>query len=214
MTAKLLSSQSILTALALSLPLSTEALALEPSFDCSKSDSDVEDAICQSDDLAELDLELTRLYGLARKGPNLGNRKAELASAQKSWVASRNECWKSSLGIDVCTANAYAFRIAELREGYADARAEDGASDGPYAYRCDGLDALVGATFVQTSSPRVVLSWLDQGMVLPLVEAGSGSKFASDIWDGGDALFWTKGEEAFFAAPGGPELTCLQTPLD
>jgi membrane-bound inhibitor of C-type lysozyme len=133
--------------------------------------------------------------------------------SQRSWIRSRNECWKSSLGLETCTANSYAFRIAELREGYSDARAEPGASDGPFAYRCDGLDALVGATFVQTSTPMVVLSWLDRSLVLPLVRSASGAKYASDIWDEGRSLFWTKGEEAIFAEPGGSELKCLVTPI-
>ncbi len=122
-----------------------EAGAIEPTFDCSKSDSDVEDAICANSDLAELDVELSRLYKLALNGPHLGNREAELVESQRSWIRSRNECWKSSLGIKTCTVNSYAFRIAELREGYSDARSEEGASLGPFAYRCDGLDAILGA---------------------------------------------------------------------
>ena len=190
-----------------------QAQAVEPTFDCTKTDSDVEDAICASSELAELDVELARLYRLALKGPHLGNREAELMESQRSWIRSRNECWKSSLGLETCTANSYAFRIAELREGYSDARAEPGASDGPFAYRCDGLDALVGATFVKTSTPMVVLSWFDRSMVLPLVHSGSGAKYASDIWDGKPSLFWTKGEEAIFAEPGGAEMTCLVTPI-
>jgi len=190
-----------------------DAKAVEPTFDCSMTEHDVEDAICANSDLVELDIELARLYVLARNGPHLGDRGAELLEAQRSWVQSRNECWKSSLGIETCTANSYAFRIAELREGFADARSEKGASDGPFAYRCDGLDAIVGATFVQTSTPMVVLSWLERSLVLPKVPSSSGAKYASDIWDGGATLFWTKGEEAIFAEPGGPELNCVQTPI-
>ncbi len=205
---------SVLWACALApLFMACGAEAVEPTFDCTKTDHDVEDAICASADLAELDVELARLYDLARKGPHLGDRSAELLESQRSWIRSRNECWKSTIGIETCTANSYAFRIAELREGYSDARTEKGASDGPFAYRCDGLDAIVGATFVQTSMPMVVLSWLDRSVVLPLVPSGSGAKYASDIWDGGEALFWTQGEEALFAEPGGAELACVETPI-
>ena len=161
----------------------TDAAAHEPTFDCTKTDHDVEDAICTNSGLAELDIELARLCGLARNGPNLDNREAELVEDQRSWFDSRNQCWKSPLGVEDCTADAYAFGIAELRTAYAHSRPEKGASGGPFAYRCDGLDEIFAATFVQTSTPMVVLSWLDFGMVLPLVPAGSGAKYASDKWN-------------------------------
>ena len=138
-----------------------------------------------------------------------------LKQGQRDWLRERAECWKASIGLEVCVANAYAFRIHALREGYSDARSDDanGASLGPVAYRCDGLDALLGAVFVNTREPVVSLSWLSYGIVLPRVESGSGAKYASDLWDSSPALFWTQGDTATFAPPGGTEVQCRREPI-
>ena len=186
--------------------------SISPSFDCAKGDSDAEDAICADDGLAELDLELSRLYRLALKGPNMtSDRAEELKQSQRDWIRDRRECWKARVGLDTCGANAYAFRIHALREGYADARSDDGAgiSLGPVALRCDGMDALISAVFLNGTRSLVSLQWQDRGMVLPRVPSGSGGKYESDIWDGGTSLLWVHGNEATFREPGGAEMTCV-----
>jgi uncharacterized protein len=183
-----------------------------PSFDCARSDSDAEDAICADDGLAELDLEVNRLYGLALTGTNMtSDRAEELKQSQRDWIRDRRECWKASIGLDSCVANAYAFRIHALREGYADARSDDGAgiSRGPVALRCGGMDALISAVFLNGKRSLVSLQWLDRGMVLPRVPSGSGGKYESGIWDGGTSLLWVHGNEAIFSEPGGAEMTCV-----
>jgi uncharacterized protein len=198
----------------LSSPASADSLA--PSFDCAKAQSDVDEAICASDALASLDLELARLYRLATRGPHAtADRVKALKQSQRDWLRERSECWKASIGLETCVANAYAFRIHALREGNSDARSDDsnGASLGPVAYRCDGLDALVGAVFVNTREPLVSLSWLTFGIVLPRVESGSGVKYASDLWDSSPSLFWTRGDTATFAPPGGAEVQCRREPI-
>jgi hypothetical protein len=57
---------------------------------------------------------------------------------------------------------SYVIRIAELRQGYADARSEDarGISIGPKAARCESFDALLGVTFVNGDEPAARLSCL------------------------------------------------------
>jgi uncharacterized protein len=190
--------------------------SLAPSFDCGKAQSDAEEAVCASDALASLDLELARLYRLATTGPHATpGRLKELRQSQQDWLRQRSECWKASIGLKACVANAYAFRIHALREGHSDARSDDrnGASLGPMAYRCDGLGALVSAVFVNTREPLVSLSWLNFGIVLPRVKSGSGAKYASDLWGGGPSLFWTQGEKATFAPPGGTEFRCQREPI-
>lgn len=200
--------------IAAAIPAAAQDLA--PSFDCSNTDSDAENAICASDGLAELDLELARIYGLALHGPHMDKARAEeLTQSERDWVRDRRECWKASIGLETCVANAYAFRIHALREGYADARSDDeaGISLGPVAFRCEGLDALISAVFLNGRMPLVSLAWLDRQMVLPGVPAGSGAKYESDIWDGGASLLWTKGDEAIFAPPGEAEMTCTLEPI-
>ncbi|GAB5437188.1 MliC family protein [Falsiruegeria mediterranea] len=187
----------------------TWALAVDPSFDCAKAQSDAEIAVCSSDALAELDVEVTRLYRLAASDVS-GERLNELKAMQRGWIKGRDECWKSSLGLDTCVANEYAFRIMDLRTGYANARTEDaaGVSNGPKVLACDGFDAAIGVVFVNSSAPMAVLKWRDMAVALPSVPTGSGAKYESDAFlDGASSLF-TKGDEALFMAPGGAELKC------
>lgn len=197
----------------LSLVLASSALAqsLAPTFNCAKSDSDAEEAICKDNGLAELDIELSRLYDLALKGPHIApDRASELKQSERDWVRDRRECWKASVGLETCVANAYAFRIHEIREGYADSRSDDasGISVGPVALRCDGMDALISAVFLNGERSLVSLKWLNLAMVLPRVPSGSGSKYETDIWEGGTSLLWLQGDKAVFSEPGGPELQC------
>jgi len=199
------------TALVALATFSHGAMALDPSFDCAKAQSSAEEAVCSSDALAALDLELARLYEAASGGPNMdADGLATLKATQRGWIKGRDACWTSDMGVPLCTANEYAFRISELRQGYADARAEEGASLGPVPYRCDGREDTISATFVNTLEPMVVLRWGENAVVLPQVVAASGAKYASDAWYGGPALFWTKGREAQFAAPGGDDTSCQQ----
>lgn len=162
------------------------AMALDPSFDCAEAQSGAEEAVCSSDALATL------------------------RTMQRGWIKGRDACWTSDMGVPLCTANEYAFRISELRQRYADARAEEGASLGPFPYRCEGLETTLSAVFVNTLEPVVVLRWGENAVVLPQVEAASGAKYASDAWYGGPALFWTRGREAQFAAPGADASSCQQ----
>lgn len=202
----------LLAAVGLCIAGQVPAQTLTPSFDCSRSDSGAEDAICRDTGLAELDLELSRLYQLALTGPNMTeDRDEELRQSQRDWIRDRRECWKASVGLETCVANAYAFRIHEIRESYADARRDDaaGISLGPVALRCDGMDALLSVVYLNGERSLVSLTWFDRGMVLPRVPSGSGSKYETDIWDGGSSMLWTQGEEAVFNEPGGPEMRCV-----
>jgi membrane-bound inhibitor of C-type lysozyme len=134
-----------------------------------------------------------------------------LRQSQRDWIRERRECWKASVGLDTCVANAYAFRIHALREGHAGARSDDGAgiSRGPVAVRCDGMDALISAVFLNGTRSLVSLQWLDRGMVLVRVPSGSGGKYETETLDGGTTLLWVHGNEAMFSEPGGAEMTCV-----
>ena len=197
-------------ALTLALALGAPAAwALDPSFDCSKAASEAEQAVCASDALASLDLELARLYRLAESAP--GQTKAgrdSLHAMQRGWIKGRDECWKSSLGVPLCAANEYSFRIYYLRRDHAEARAEEGASLGPFEYACDGMEAPLSAVFVNTQEPAIVLRWGDNAIVLPRVPSGSGAKYEGAMWADGPSLFWEQGGEARFAPPGGEEAVC------
>ncbi|PRY26710.1 uncharacterized protein CLV78_101811 [Aliiruegeria haliotis] len=200
-----------ISCLVVALGIGAGMAAAEPAFDCAKAESDAEVAICGSEALGELDRELARLYALAVEGPNMtADRLDELKATQRGWIKGRDECWKSSFPLETCIANEYAFRIDELRTGYADARSEEGASLGPFPYACEGFGALVSAVFVNTSEPLVTLRWRDVAVVLPRVESGSGSHYETDNWDGKTISFWVKGKEATLLTGVGETLSCVE----
>lgn len=183
--------------------------AADPSFDCTKAESDAENAVCASEALAELDVETARLYQLAVAGVS-GARLDELKAMQRGWIKGRDECWKSSLDLSTCVANEYAFRIMDLRTGYANARSDDasGISLGPKVLDCDGFDAAVGVVFVNGQAPMAVLKWRDRAVALSGVPSGSGAKYESKAGLDGAASLVTKGSEAIFTPPGGAQLSC------
>lgn len=189
--------------------LALPAIAAEPSFDCANPSSGAEEAVCSSDALAAYDVELDRLYRAAVGGPNLGaDRLAELHATQRGWIKGRDACWKVS-DLETCVRDEYAMRIYQLRQGYADARVDDGASLGPFPWVCEGLDAALGSVFVNGPEPLVVLNWREIWLVLPIAPSGSGARYAD-----GSAEFWTKGDVATFAPPGGSATDCRLDSMD
>lgn len=83
---------------------SVEAVAA--SFDCAKSLTAVEQAICSDANLSYLDEELNKIYKSVHTG------QPDVAISQKKWLLhSRNRC-----GSTVCLDSAYKKRISELRE--------------------------------------------------------------------------------------------------
>lgn len=185
--------------------------AAVPSFSCEAAESDAEKAICSDPQLAALDVELARLYGLAVSGPTMEDaRLATLKATQRGWLKGRDDCWKEPDHFAGCLAAQYTMRIDELRSGYADARAQDdaGRSLGPLAYRCDGLDALVSLVLVQSDPQTISLRWRDVWVTATQTPAASGAKFIAD----GDSptLFWMKGNTALFSPSGDAAVSCVQ----
>lgn len=173
------------------------AVMADPSFDCSKADTAAEKAVCASDALSAMDDEVTRLFNLALDGPDMSEDAARTLKAyQRGWIKGRDDCWKAS-DLETCVRNSYAVRIDELRRDYADARAGDGPSLGPYAYACDSLDVGLSATFVNAGDPVVVLRWQDIVQVLPQAISASGARYAVD-----STVFWVKGDDATLTLDG------------
>ncbi|MBB1603542.1 hypothetical protein A9977_26275 [Variovorax sp. UMC13] len=192
-----------------------QALAAAPSFDCSRAEGAVQQAVCQDDMLAALDRENARLYTLARKasGQNTQQRKT-LAATQRGWIKGRDDCWKST-DAKACTRDAYVVRIAELRAALPPAtrRNDRGSlSIGPLAVRCPGDAPALNATFVNVEPALVDLAGPDRHHVLGIAMSGSGARYTGRF-DQGEALFWQKGPEAIVQLPGGPEQNCRVGPL-
>ena len=91
----------------------------KPSFDCAKASSFAEKAICSNDDLAQLDVRMSKAYKAQLAATsNIASAKA----AQRAWVKKREAC-----GSVACIRTLYAARIPELGGGIVVAAANSTA---------------------------------------------------------------------------------------
>ena len=89
----------------------------KPSFDCAKASSFAEKAICSNDDLAQLDVRMSKAYKAQLAATsNITSAKA----AQRAWVKKREAC-----GSVACIRTLYAARIPELGGGIVVAAANN-----------------------------------------------------------------------------------------
>ena len=185
------------------------AEAAEPSFDCGDASNAVEELVCGDDQLAAMDKELARLYRLAQASPNSDDHdKVELVAGKQDWIDGRNQCADAD-NPRACVETAYVTRIAELRETYADIRSEDdkGISLGPFDVACPGMEAPGTLIFVNADPSVAYLAWPDWSIVLTQTMSGSGARYAAEA-DGGEVVFWNKGNDATFSRPGKDDVTC------
>lgn len=187
--------------------------SVRPSFDCAKAGNAATKLICTDPLLVALDVETTRLYGLAIEGKYMTpDRRRELVATERGWIKGRDECWKAD-NLRTCILASYASRIHELRQGYSDARTQDdkGNSTGPFVLACRNFNALIGVTFVRTDPPVAQLSWLNTAATLVLAPSGSGARY--DRVTGPASMLWTRGSTARVKIDGQPELECkVETP--
>ena len=185
------------------------SFAAPPSFDCAKADTSATQLVCKDDQLAALDREVTRLFTLARDGAHLAaDQRKQLLAVQRGWIKGRDDCWKAG-DLRACVVESYVTRIHQLRQGYADARSQDkaGISKGPFAAKCEGLDALLTLAFVDIKPAAADVGWLDQAVVVNQVPAASGARYQGENY-AGKFEFWQHGKEMTFTMPGGKPMIC------
>lgn len=180
------------------------ARAVEPAFDCSKAETEIETLICQHGTLGAKDQKLAEVYaaaldklaGVADKDEAISFLKTE----QRGWIKGRNDCWKSHDKV-ACTADLYDRRIAVLQARYMLVEQGD-----PVFFMCNGnqSDEIV-ATFMFTEPPSVRLERGDEVKVGILAPSGSGSKYEADF----GVTFWTQGDEAQVSWPQGNDFSCV-----
>ena len=83
---------------------------VKPSFDCAKASNRAERMVCGSNKLANLDVELSRVYKVALKD-GLPVPANELKSTQKEWNRQKNQCQNER-----CLVESYQNRISFLTE--------------------------------------------------------------------------------------------------
>jgi hypothetical protein len=86
-------------------------------------------------------------------------------ATERGFIKGRDDCWKSD-DKSMCVRDNYTVQINDLRQGYPDARTADeaGISKGPLSVRCQGLEAVISATFVNFDPGAVYLAWLDHSL--------------------------------------------------
>ena len=183
-----------------------------PGFDCAKAQSSAEFFVCADPVLAELDLELSHVYGLARRTPGIdAERAAYLRAYQRGWVKGRDECWKAQ-NPHGCVAASYVLRIMELRQEFSNARAADQNvhSVGPLPYVCDTLEGVVAVGFISLANTGfATLQTIDGTSVLLQVPSASGAKYQT-LGPGPQVEFFAKADTALYAPNVDTQFSCQQ----
>jgi uncharacterized protein len=189
------------------------AASFQTSFDCAEARESVEKLICRDPQLAQMDIELTRLYRLALTDEHSVPRPDKVLIDQEFWIEDRNQC-ASEPAPKACTIRRYAERAHQLRQGSAIVRTKDPdrLTEGPLAFRCAGLNALIAATFFMTQPGVVYLKWANTSITLNQVQSDSGTHYT-----GKDSLgsysFWQDGNVVLFQKPGSGEMRCAAEPV-
>lgn len=185
---------------------------LNTSFDCATAKAPIEKLICHDPQLKQMDIELTRLYRLALTDEHAVPPPEKITIDQQFWTADRNRCGSDPVP-KTCAIRVYAERAHQLRQGSAIVRTKDPdrLTEGPLAYRCAGLNALIAATFYTTQPGVVYLKWLNTSVTLSEVQSDTGIRYT-----GKDSLgnysFWQTGNEVLFQKPGSGAMRCTTEP--
>ena len=188
------------------------APTFKTSFDCATARLPVEKLVCQDARLAQMDLELSRLYQLALTDQRSVPPPDKVEIDQRFWIATRNQCGTQA-DIKTCTIRSYAERAHQLRQGSAIARTKDPSrqTEGPLAFRCAGLNALVAATFFTVEPGVVFLAWANNSVALTQAPGNPGGQYTGkDVR--GSYRFWQNGSDVLFQVPGSGQMSCAAEP--
>jgi uncharacterized protein len=191
---------------------SPPAPVYKTSFDCTQARATVETLICRDSQLAQMDIELNRLYLLALTDDHSVPPPNKLETDQRFWIDARNQCG-SGANPRACTLQRYAERAFQLRQGSAIARTRDPnrLSDGPVVFRCTGLNSPIAATYIHVEPAVVFLKWADTSIVLTKVASETGTLYTSQD-PRMNYRFWQDGNQALFQPPGAGQLSCITEP--
>lgn len=189
------------------------SVVLETSFDCARAAAAVEKLICRTPQLKQMDIELTRLYRLALTDDHSVPRPDKIEIEQRFWVGARNQCSSEAQPI-ACTIRSYAERAHQLRQGSAIARTKDPSrlTDGPIAFRCAGLNALIAVTYFNVQPRVVYLKWGNTSAPLIQVPNDSATQYNGKDYRG-SYNFWQNGSDALFQMPGSGQMSCTAEPV-
>ena len=183
------------------------------SFDCASARAPVEKLICRDPQLAQMDVELTRLYRLALTDEHSVPPPDKVIIDQQFWIDARNQCG-SGPEAKACTIRSYAQRAYQLRQGSAIVRTKDPdrLTEGPQAFRCAGFNAPIAVTFFNTQPGVVYLKWANTSVILSQVQSYSGTQYTGKDVLGNYSLRQNE-NGVFFQKPGSGEMSCTAEPV-
>jgi uncharacterized protein len=160
-------------AAAISLSLfAVTALAKAPSFDCSKASTEIEQTICQDDELSALDRKLAHVYSEAsRRYPTTAPPR--LRQEHIAWEQKLDAC-AAKLDKRECIQTAYMTRIAEVQA------TNDLVSGKAQTFHCkngSGTENSLLATFHQTDPPTATLQRGDERVLAILNQSPNNARY-------------------------------------
>lgn len=160
-----------------------------------------------------MDIELQRLYLLVLTDDHAVPPRNKVEIDQQFWLDARNQC-ASDREPKACTIRSYAERAFQLRQGSAIARTKDPSrlTEGPVAFRCAGLNALIAATFFTVEPGVVYLKWANTSVTLNQQPSTIGSRYSGKDFRGSYS-FWYEGDDALLLMPGSAEMSCKAEPV-
>lgn len=188
------------------------AASFKTSFDCATAKATVEKLICRDPLLAQMDVELMRLYRLALTDERSVPPPDKVIIDQQFWLDARNQCASDPVP-KTCVIRSYAERAHQLRQGSAIVRTKDPdrLTEGPLAFRCTGLNGLLAATFFITQPGTVYLKWANTSITLSQVQSDVGTRYiGKDVT--GSYSFWQTDNTAVFQKPGSGTMSCTAEP--
>ena len=191
----------------------TSAREFKTSFDCASTRASIEKLICRDPQLAQMDIELQRLYLLVLTDDHAVPPRNNVEIDQQFWLDARNQC-ATDREPKACTVRSYAERAYQLRQGSAIARTKDPSrlTEGPVTFRCTGLNALVAATFFTVNPAVAHLKWANTSVTLNQQPSTIGTRYGGKDFRGSYS-FWYDGDDALLQMPGSAEMSCKAEPV-
>jgi uncharacterized protein len=166
-------------------PVEVFAQGAQPSIDCSRAASVVEQTVCANEGLTALDGKLVDVYATASKAAG-ADQKNRLAADQQRWLNERAACGKSS-DQPACIKERYLQRIADLQ-----AQFKLVPSHGPFRFVCNGDSSTVlVAQYFDTDPASARFTYDGRAVTAFIQPSGSGARYG-----GPSVSYWEHQGEA------------------
>ena len=161
------------------------AQGAQPSSDCSRAASVVEQTVCGNDALTALDGRLADVYASASKAAS-ADQKNRLAADQQHWLNERAACGKSE-DRPGCIKERYLQRIADLQ-----AQFKLVPSHGPFRFVCNGnANMVLVAQYFETDPASARFTYDGRTVTAFIQRSGSGARYG-----GPSVSYWEHQGEA------------------